>query len=114
MVGPRSGRWLQILGAQVIRPPTAKGQSGRWIAHFLAGVMVVVGTALLASWIHVQNITVRYRYSQAYRVQQQRVLAWHALEIERQMLRRPERIVRIAEEDLGMKMPSVEERVILK
>jgi hypothetical protein len=37
-----------------------------------------------------------------------------ALEIERQMLRRPQRIVSIAENELGMTMPSVEARVILE
>jgi len=47
-------------------------------------------------------------------VQQKRVQIRDALEIERQMLRRPQRIIGIAEKDLGMRMPSVEERMILE
>lgn len=84
------------------------------MGHLLGGVVLLVGSALLASWVHVQNITYRYYYSRAYQVQQKRMQIRDALEIERQMLRRPQRIVRIAEEDLGMRMPSVEDRVILE
>jgi hypothetical protein len=105
---------MEILGTQVIRLPHAKGQGRRWVGHFVAGVVLLVSAALLASWVHVQNITVRYRYSQAYRMQQKRLQIRDALEIERQMLRRPQRIIPIAENDLGMRMPSVEERVILE
>jgi cell division protein FtsL len=114
MAGPRSVKWTEILGTQVIRPPNAKGHGGRWVGHLLAGLALLVATALLASWIHVQNITYRYRYSRAYEVQQKRIQIRYALEIERQMLRRPQRIIRIAEDVLGMRMPSVEDRVTLE
>jgi cell division protein FtsL len=114
MGGPREVKWLELLGTQVIRLPRAAGPSGRRLKHLLGGVALVVCAALLASWVHVQSITVRYRYSQAYEVQQQRVQIRDALEIERQMLRRPQRITRIAEKDLGMVLPEVEDRVILK
>jgi hypothetical protein len=76
--------------------------------------VLLVAAALLASWVHVQNITYRYRYSQAYAVQQQRLQIRDALEIERQMLRRPQRITRIAENELGMLLTEVENRVILE
>jgi cell division protein FtsL len=114
MGGPRNAKWMEILGTQVIRLPQQEGQGGRWIGHLLAGVVLLVATALLASWVHVQNITYRYRCSQSYQVKQKRLQLRDALEIERQMLRRPQRIVRIAEDDLGMRMPSVEDRVILE
>ena len=105
---------MELLGTQVIRLPNEKGQGGRWVGHLLAGVVLVVATALVASWVHVQNIAVRYRYSREYRIQQERVQVRDALEIERQMLRRPQRIVRIAEKDLGMKLPSIKDRVTLE
>jgi len=105
---------MELLGTQVIRLPSAEGQGGRWVGHLLAGVVLLVATALVASWVHVQNITVRYRYSREYRIQQERVQIRDALEIERQMLRRPQRIVRIAEKDLGMRIPSIEDRVTLE
>ncbi len=105
---------MEILGAQVIRLPHAKGQGGRWVGHLVAGVLLLVATALLASWVRVQSITYRYQYSQAYRVQQKREQIRDALVIERQMLRSPQRIIPIAENDLGMRMPSVEARVILE
>ncbi len=114
MSGPRSVKWMELLGTQVIRLPNQEGQGGRWIGHLLAGVVLLVAAALLASWVHVQNITYRYLYSQAYQVQQKRMQIRDALEIERQMLRRPQRIVRIAEDDLGMRMPLVENRVNLE
>ena len=114
MGGPRKVKWVEILGNQVIRLPQARERSGRSLGHLLAGVVLLVATALLASWVHVQNIAYRYRYSQAYRVQQQRTQIRDALEIERQMLRRPQRIIRIAEVELGMVLPGVQDRVILE
>jgi hypothetical protein len=114
MGGPRNTKWMEVLGAQVIRLPHQEGQGGRWIGHLLAGVVLLVAAALLASWVHVQNITYRYRYSHAYQVQQKRVQIRDALAIERQMLRSPQRMVRIAEDDLGKRIPSVEDRVILE
>ena len=114
MGGPRRTKWMEVLGTQVIRLPQATGGRGRWLGHLLAGVVLLVGAALLASWVHVQNITYRYRYSRAYEVQQQRLQIRDALEIERQMLRRPQRITHIAENELGMVLPEVENRVILE
>ena len=114
MGGPRKAKWMEVLGTQVIRLPQATGRRGRWLGHLLAGVVLLVGAALLASWVHVQNITYRYRYSRAYEVQQQRLQIRDALEIERQMLRRPQRITHIAENELGMVLPEVENRVILE
>lgn len=114
MGGPKSEKWVEILGTQVIRLPNAKHPEARWVLHLLAGGVLVVATALFASWVHVQNITYGYKYSRAYRVKQKRVQVQDALEIERQMLRRPQRIVRIAEEKLGMRIPSVEDRVVLE
>lgn len=105
---------MEILGTQVIRLPHGKGSRGRRVGHLVAGVVLLVATALLANWVHIQSITYRYRYSRAYRMQQKRVQIRDALEIERQMLRRPQRITRIAENDLGMMLPKVEDRVILK
>jgi len=114
MGGQRSIRWTELLGTQVIRLPRATGHRRRWIGHLLGGVLLLVATALLASWVHVQNISYRYRYSHAYRVQQKREQIRAALEIERQMLLRPQRITRIAEKDLGMILPQVENRGILE
>jgi hypothetical protein len=37
-----------------------------------------------------------------------------ALEIERQMLRTPKRISRMAEQEFGMSLPEVEDRVVLR
>ena len=114
MGGPRSAKWMELLGTQVIRLPSGEGQAPRWVGHLLAGVVLLVAAALAASWVHVQSITVRYRYSREYRIQQERLQIRDALEVERQMLRSPRRIVRVAEEDLGMRIPSIEDRVMLK
>ncbi len=114
MAGPRSAKWMEILDAQVIRPPQQEGKAHRLIGHLAAGGLLLVAAALLASWIHVQSIACRYRYSQAYRVYQKRLQIRDALVIERQTLRCPQRISRIAEKELGMTLPAMEDRVRVK
>jgi len=80
----------------------------------LAGICLVATCAYFSSWIHVQNIGLNYRLSQRHRLQQDLNRSRDSLEIERQMLRSPQRITGIAENELGMHLPAAGERVVLR
>lgn len=108
-------RWGQILEEQTIRPSRAPARNRlRRLGPVLAGSVLVTGSSLLSIWVHVQAINLRYQVSQEYEENRRLQERHAALEVERQMLRSPERITRIAEEELGMRVAGVEERTILR
>ena len=111
---PRKPRWEEILGEQVIRVSGAASRSrGRFLVHFGFGLTMAVLSALFSSWVHIQNVNVRYEVSQRLLVQRDFIQARDKLEIERQMLRSPQRITRLAQERFGMRLPAGEEQVVV-
>jgi len=74
----------------------------------------VGASALLAGWVHVQALALRYRVAEMVRLQEELVQERAALEIERQMLRTPKRVAGMAEREFGMLLPHVEDRVVLR
>ena len=84
------------------------------LVQVLAGIGLIVASALFSGWVHVQGITSRYRLARMVRLQEDLKQTRAALEIERQMLRTPERISRLAEQQYGMVLPDVEDRVVLQ
>jgi len=86
----------------------------RLLGPVLAGIALIVASALVAGWVHVQSVALRYRVAEMIRFRDELVQERAALEIERQMLRTPKRIARMAETEFGMFLPEVEDRVVLK
>ena len=114
-VRPKRIRWLEILETQVIRLPAKTGRrGGAWALRFLLGIGLLAACALFASWVHVQNIRYRYRLSQAYAVQDRQLDNQDALLVEKQMLRSPRRILRIAEQEMGLVLPEAGDRTVLR
>jgi len=112
---PRKPRWEEILGEQVIRVSGSAGRSrGRFLVHIALGLFCVVMSAMFSSWVHIQNVNVRYEVSQRLLDQRQMKQTRDKLEIERQMLRSPKRISSLAERSFGMHLPGPEERVVVK
>lgn len=115
MENPRKTRLMQILEEQVIRPSRMPaGSRMRKLGPVLAGAVLVAVSSLLSIWVHVQAIHLRYRVSQAYEENRRLLERQAALEVERQMLTAPQRISKIAEKELGMYIPGVEERIVLQ
>jgi len=83
-------------------------------AGVVAGIGLIVFSALLAGWIHVQTLTLEYRVAEMIRLQEDLQQERAGLEIERQMLRTPKRISGLAEQEFGMFLPEVEDRVVLR
>jgi hypothetical protein len=75
---------------------------------------MVTASALFAGWVHVQSITLRYQVARMVQLQEDLYQTRAALDIERQMLRTPKRISRLAEQEFGMILPEVEDRVVLR
>jgi len=108
-------RWREILEDQTIRVSGTPGHSrGTFFVRLAAGISLTIMSALFSSWVHVQNINVRYQLSQKLRVQQELILSRDQLEIQRQMLRSPTRITKLAEERFQFRLPEVAQKVILK
>ena len=115
MAAAARGRWTELLGEQVVKISRDSGpRTGRLTGHIVAGIGLVAASALFSSWVHVQCITLRYEVSKMYDAQQTLIQTRDALEIERQMLRSPQRIVRIAEQELGMRLPEAGELGVLQ
>ncbi len=112
--GPRKAGWMELLGEQVIRVPRGREPGLVPLGPLFGGILLAVAAALFSSWVHVQTLAYGYRFSQAYRLHEKRRQIRDALEIERQMLRSPQRITRIAEEELGMVLPELDDRVIVR
>ncbi len=85
---------------------------GRLLAQVLVGIGLILTSALFSGWVHVQGMTFRYRLARMIRQQEGLEQTRAALEIERQMLRTPQRISRLAEQQYGMVLPDVEDRVV--
>jgi len=111
----RKAKWTEILANQVVRisgrGKRGKGPSSRQI---LAGIGLIVMCALFSGWVHIQSITLRYRASRLIELQEDLTQTRAALEIERQMLRSPQRLSRLAERKFGMVIPDVENRVVCR
>ncbi len=115
MARPRRLKWAEILGNQVIRLPAARDHKARrWFKHLLVGMGVVTICALFSSWIHVQSMTSHYRFSKADGLYKELLQIRASLKIESQMLKSPQRIAGVAENELGMILPEEGERVVLK
>jgi cell division protein FtsL len=110
-----SPRWKELLSNQAVRITQADRRGrGRLLTQLLAGIGLVTAVALFAGWVHVQSITLRYRVARMVQLQEDLYQERAALEIERQMLRTPKRISRLAEQEFGMVLPEVEDRVVLR
>ena len=111
----KKARWTEVLSNQAVRiSRTGRRGRVRLLVQILAGFGLILASALLAGWVHVQSITLRYREARMIQLQEELHQERAALEIERQMLRTPKRIARIAEQEFGMVLPEVEDRVVLK
>jgi len=115
MAKPKKAKWDELLDSQVIQPSSTAGEkSGIWLRHLLFGIGLLILCGLFSSWIHVQSITCRYKFSRTYQYQQTLRHAENALKIENQMLRSPRRIAEIAENKLGLVLPEPGDRVVMK
>jgi len=84
------------------------------LAHVLAAIGILASCVLFAGWVRVQCISHRYRLARMVELQEELEQDRAALEIERQMLRSPQRISRLAEQQYGMVLPDAGDRVVLK
>jgi hypothetical protein len=112
---PKKARWTDVLSQQAVRA-SRKDRRGRVgvPVQVVAGIGLIVASALFAGWVHVQALTVEYRVAEMVRLQGDLRQERAGLEIERQMLRTPKRLSELAEREFGMILPEVENRVVLR
>ena len=115
MAQPAQASWIELLGRQVIHP--RKGIVGKERALYvkIIGCILLNGvSALFYIWIHYQNISMEYALGKINHKHDELLQGIGELQIEWEMLRAPQRISRIAEQELGMIQPDPQELVIVK
>jgi cell division protein FtsL len=77
-------------------------------------VMVIfIGELLFYTWCRVQNVRYGYDISRETQNQQQLTAYQNSLKIELARLKSPDRIARIAKQQLGLIMPTTEKTIML-
>ena len=82
------------------------------------GIMIVlmvffIAELLFYTWCRVQNIRIGYEITQASARHQKLIAMQNNLKIETARLKSPERIARIAREQLGLTIPSPKQVIVL-
>lgn len=83
------------------------------IRPWLMILVLVMGEMLLVTWCRVQHIKVGYQITQATEENRQLVKNQNKLKVEIARLRSPERIAKIARNQLGLVPPSEEQTKVL-
>jgi cell division protein FtsL len=90
----------------------ARVRSAR-IRPWLVILVLVLGEMLLVTWCRVQHIKVGYQITQATEEKQQLIKNQTRLKVEIARLRSPERIAKIARNQLGLLPPTEEQTKVL-
>jgi len=115
MARPAKTSWMDLLGRQIIRPRQGTVRRERqFIIKMVACLLLYGASATAYVWIHLQNISMGYAVARISRVQDELLQQKSELLIEWEMLRAPQRIARIAEQELGMVPADPYEMVIVK
>lgn len=85
----------------------------RWVALWVGLFALFIGELLGYAWVRMQCVQAGYEISQLVREQQRLNELQANLKIELARLKAPQRIARIAGEQLGMGMPSARQIVVL-
>ena len=83
------------------------------IRPWMAALVLVIGEMLLVTWCRVQHIKVGYRITQATEERQELIKVQNKLKVEIARLRSPERIAKIARDQLGLVAPTEEQTKVL-
>jgi cell division protein FtsL len=115
MPTPAASLWAELLGTQMIQPRRALVRNQRALSfRIVVGIILIGASAMVYVWIHLQNISMGYALAQIHRRHEDLLQRRSELQIEWEMLRAPQRIARVAEEELGMIPPDPQEMVIVK
>ena len=82
-------------------------------AAWMAIMTVLIGELLAHTWSRVQCVKVGYEITQATRVHEDRIALRKAMEVELALLTSPSRIVRQAQEGLGLIRPSPDQFIAI-
>ena len=80
---------------------------------WMAVMAVFIGELLFYTWCRVQNVRHGYDISRETQNQKQLMAYQNSLKIELARLKSPDRIARIAKQQLGLMMPTTENTIIL-
>ena len=91
----------------------AKPRSLKWIAGYLILLLIFVAELLIYTWCRVQYVQVGYQITKETARQQQLLALRDRLKIEHARLKSPQRIAKIAREQLGLITPNPDQVIEL-
>ncbi len=107
--------WNSWLGGQIVRPRRMHvGVERKLILKILMLVVVYGISATAYIWIHLQSTSMRYALARLNRIHDDLLQRRSELQIEWEMLKAPQRIARIAEQELGLVPPDPHEVIVVK
>jgi cell division protein FtsL len=87
-------------------PPKSRRRNPKMLAVWIGLLCVVVGELLVYTWVRVQWFQLGYEISNLTKEQQHLNELQANLKVELARLRAPQRIIRIAQEKLGLTLPA--------
>ena len=90
-----------------------KTRNPKALAAYLIFMGLFIGELLFYTWCRVQSIQVRYEISELTADQERLVMLQDNLKIELARLKSPERIAKIAKEQLGLILPNSKQIIII-
>ena len=102
----------------MVRKKKTKKKDTKTLNKKFTGILIILMSFFIAellfyTWCRVQNIRIGYEITQASARHQKLVTMQNNLRVETARLKSPERISRIAREQLGLTMPSPKQIIVL-
>ena len=93
--------------------PQTRRRNPKMLALWLSLLCVFIAELLVYTWVRVQCVRVGYEISALTREQQRLTELQANLKVELARLRAPQRIIRIAQEKLGLTLPTSKQMMVM-
>ena len=105
---------VETHGAVMTNPtPKSRRRNPKMLVLWISLLCVFIAELLIYTWVRVQCVRVGYEISALTREQQRLTELQANLKVELARLRAPQRIIRIAQEKLGLTLPTSKQMMVM-